>query len=562
MNKQVIELGFLSDRFLKRGMIDFSLTPIIKIKKLTAIALLLTMNQPLLAKPLEGFCLSQTDPSKIDYEKKLHSIDGSQLPFTVNDKNYFLDYGGGSSISLYQVDNGKNVRLQTVTASQSSLATFLDPDIPGIRRVRLADNGLVLIDGPYIDYVAWIDFNEPLFKINTDGWVWIGEVINPIVTFFDKPPSISTPVRLADLSSIECRIPVINWFIDYCDKTKFKYYSSNLKRAFFSAPHFFGLISKTEFELIGDEVRALPNDIAENIDLEFGYHDVSVSNSVLVKGTQNEMLLYDGKQLTPVPFDSSLYGDKFSWNILLYSNSHYSNFEPAKDKNERYEPWIMESDGSKQTFLEIISDTKQKKFLVKLRADGVLVPVLAGSFSDQKNNGDYLNDISFYDGKQFTPLLENIADENEFYWSIRKSPISKRLFLFVHARRKQQMFFMELGNNGSLKKTILTQDFYPVLFEMPQPLTLFLLTESDLNIEINDVFRPVVSVKQPFSLRPYHSSYSGKPPYDALGFEVEKYSKIFNAKNFRNYFIVRTSPQANCIAPLDPDKPIVLNTDD
>jgi hypothetical protein len=288
-----------------------------------------------------------------------------------------------------------------------------------------------------------------------------------------------------------------------------------------------------------------------------------------------------------VPFDRSLYGDKFSWKILLNQEQDNSLWLTPNSNSYMGSYWNIKSHDGKQTFLEIINHTKQKKFLVKLKADGSLVPILAGSFSDPTNNcfktskcrtsvlvsslpnpidNDYfhvMNDISFYDGIQFTPLLENITDENEFFWKVLKSPISNRFFLLVKAGEKQKMFFMELENDGSFKKPILTRNLYHIfidasILEMPQPLTLFLLTESDLSIEINDVFRSVISVKQPNILRPDGLAYIGKPPYDALSFKLEIYS---TGKN-RNYFIVRTSPQANCIAELDPDKPIVLNADD
>jgi hypothetical protein len=173
---------------------------------------------------------------------------------------------------------------------------------------------------------------------------------------------------------------------------------------------------------------------------------------VLVKGTQNEMLLYDGKQLIPVPFDRSLYEDKFSWKILLNREQDNSLWLTPNSNSYMGSYWNIKSHDAKQTFLEIINHTKQKKFLVKLKADGSLVPILAGGFSDPTNNCfktskcrtsvlvsslpnpidyDYyhvMNDISFYDGTQFAPLFENITDENELFWQVLKSPASNRLF--------------------------------------------------------------------------------------------------------------------------------------
>jgi hypothetical protein len=160
--------------------------------------------------------------------------------------------------------------------------------------------------------VAWLDFNK-----YPPSRSWIDNIINTEPVDMNAPPHISTPVRLSELSNFECRIPVLNWFITHCDGIEFKGYSVNLQRAFFSAPCFLNVKEPIMFEIVDKEVRVLPKEIAKSTVLE----DIAVPNSILAKGSENEILLYDGQKLTPVPVDRNLYGDQVTWDIQRYTDA-------------------------------------------------------------------------------------------------------------------------------------------------------------------------------------------------------------------------------------------------
>lgn len=171
-------------------------------------------------------------------------------------------------------------------------------------------------------------------------------------------------------------------------------------------------------------------------------------------------------------------------------------------------------------------------------------------------NGEAL----FYDGVKVTSLLDSHIYGEHFGWSVHIAPISKRVFLSIYSHSYGTSFLVELNPNLTLRPILLPDKFAKDVlspFEFFQKNDVFWVSinHNSLNIEIGGELRSIIKTTE--SLNLWNSAYIGTAPDDAIVFNV--LNTI--TKNDKDYFIVRASPSVQCMAGLDPDKPVVLGNE-
>jgi hypothetical protein len=395
----------------------------------------LLVGFPIGAKPIEGYCLSKVKPDTAHYhiepkrrqeesffEKYLETV---PIPFMAHGKNYHLAVQG-NGIDL--IDDEHNKKLGSASVYQE---VFLG-DERRLFDVKLTKNGLIFVNGQYQDYVAQVDINA-------------------------DPPSLSKGIELSELTNIECRVPILNWFSPMCDAVKGTY-SSVLERVFIFPRRFFGLLSLTGFEIVnGNEARLLPPELQGQL----SFREVPELKGVIFKGTKGEALFYDGTKVTSL-LDVNRYGGHIDWNVITTDR--------------------------KRSFL-VISSTSKKTFLIEIKPD---------------------------------------------------------------LTTKSKLWIKEIASTGSIP-------FKPLL----SPLTFWSGSRS-IGVESDDAVYPVIVIAT--SKPSHHILYS---PHDGDPFSylevdrglVFKILDITTGKKSDYYFVVPISPTTQCLAILDPEKPIELNID-
>jgi hypothetical protein len=155
-------------------------------------------------------------------------------------------------------------------------------------------------------------------------------------------------------------------------------------------------------------------------------------------------------------------------------------------------------------------------------------------------NGEAL----FYDGVKVTSLLNPYIYGKKLRWIVKTAPISKRVFLKINSYSWGKNFLVEIKPDLKVMPILLPNDDYWSLSEFPNKPNLFWMGDNTVVIELDGMLYPVIHV--PISTGMIHD-YDNRG--DAIAFSIKD--------NY--YFIVSSSPSAQCIAELNPSNPIVLN---
>lgn len=156
----------------------------------------------------------------------------------------------------------------------------------------------------------------------------------------------------------------------------------------------------------------------------------------------------------------------------------------------------------------------------------------------------------FYDGKKVTSLFDKIKNEKILNWFV----ISERTILITTEKRR---LLAELTPDLNVSITSEPDDFkyFPRLlgriFRTPD--LMFWMGSYAIGIGDGKIIRPIIVSSTPTSLG--NVGYSANSMDDFLVFEAKNH---ITGKH-KDYFIVQDTPSANCMAKLDPDKPIDLS---
>ncbi|WP_020482079.1 hypothetical protein [Methylomonas sp. MK1] len=164
----------------------------------------------------------------------------------------------------------------------------------------------------------------------------------------------------------------------------------------------------------------------------------------------------------------------------------------------------------------------------------------------------------FYDGKKVTSLFDKIKNEKVLAWhNIAKAENGNLIFGITTEKKRLIAELMPDLNVSITSMSYDSKNFFPYqvgkIFKTPD---LKLWMESYvISIEDNKTLLPIIVSSTP--------TFLGNETYVANSKEE---FFVFEAKNpttgkHKDYFIVRDTPGAHCIAKLDPDKPIELSMD-
>jgi hypothetical protein len=383
---------------------------------LTTLFSLFLTTSPTLANPIEGYCLTQArqrpEPINIfrnEYSPKVVSFISGGKPYR------FEETGGniGQSITLFDEHNNalEKIKFNPNTPRQSR-------DNCDVIDMALSKNGWLWIDGTCIDGVAHVDLSV-------------------------APPIVSTAMDVTTLTHTEC-LP----FAWNCEAMS-GYYSRALERVFVSstARSFFGLFPPASFEIVEGKSKPLPVELS-NVQRE-------------TEGVGNQRLFFDDLPML---------------NGVLFTGA----------------------------------------------------------------NGEAL----FYDGVKVTSLLNPYIYGKKLRWIVKTAPISKRVFLKINSYSWGKNFLVEIKPDLKVMPILLPNDDYWSLSEFPNKPNLFWMGDNTVVIELDGMLYPVIHV--PISTGMIHD-YDNRG--DAIAFSIKD--------NY--YFIVSSSPSAQCIAELNPSNPIVLN---
>jgi hypothetical protein len=176
-------------------------------------------------------------------------------------------------------------------------------------------------------------------------------------------------------------------------------------------------------------------------------------------------------------------------------------------------------------------------------------------------------DALFYDGMTVTPLLEPFHGhgKNETWtgWSDHLMLDSKRIFINIFTDRRSVIGELTAGPKLRLitapKEIIANWTRY---LEFPNDARLFLEFRGGLLAEVDGALRKVVIIQEPWE----RGGGSGQTPDGGYMFGITKVDKRFASGDrdvkyrveHRYYFLVRATPEAQCLGHLSADHPIVL----
>lgn len=167
-------------------------------------------------------------------------------------------------------------------------------------------------------------------------------------------------------------------------------------------------------------------------------------------------------------------------------------------------------------------------------------------------NGEAL----FYDGKKVTSLFDKINNEKVLRWGNTGETKNGNPIFGMTTEKK----LLKVEVKPDLSVSIISiSDYYknysPILDGKTfGPSNLKLWKEGHaISIEDNKTLRPIIVTSTPTYL--WNEAYVANSKEEFLVFEATNY-KIGKRKD---YFIVRDTPSAHCMAKLDPDKPIDLS---
>lgn len=163
----------------------------------------------------------------------------------------------------------------------------------------------------------------------------------------------------------------------------------------------------------------------------------------------------------------------------------------------------------------------------------------------------------FYDGKKVTSLFDKINNEKVLRWNNTGETKNGNPIFGITTEKKRLK--VEVKPNLSVS-IISISDYYenysPIrIGKTFGPPDLKLWKGHAISIEDNKILRPIIVTSTPTFL--WNEAYVANSKEEFLVFEVRNY-KIGKSKD---YFIVRDTPSAHCMAKLDPDKPIELSMD-
>jgi hypothetical protein len=167
-------------------------------------------------------------------------------------------------------------------------------------------------------------------------------------------------------------------------------------------------------------------------------------------------------------------------------------------------------------------------------------------------NGEAL----FYDGKKVTSLFDKINNEKVLTWGNTGETKNANPIFGMTTEKK----ILKVEVNPDLCVSIISiSDYYknysPILDGKAfGPSNLKLWKEGHaISIEDNKTLRPIIVTSTPTYL--WNETYVANSKEEFLVFEATNYK----TGKRKDYFIVRDTPSARCMAKLDPDKPIELS---
>jgi hypothetical protein len=166
----------------------------------------------------------------------------------------------------------------------------------------------------------------------------------------------------------------------------------------------------------------------------------------------------------------------------------------------------------------------------------------------------------FYDGEKVTSLLDSAGFERESVWTVEMESGSKHAFLNITSYGKNHLVRIEpdLSVTPLILPNKMLANARFAIYEFPQLQVFFhevISFQQTLNIEAENTLRTVIAANKPLKI--FWAKYFKSILNDGIVFDA------YNTKTNQSskYFIVRASTSKQCIAKLDPDKPIILSAE-
>jgi hypothetical protein len=529
VNKQIIELRFLSDRFLKSAKINFVLVSIVLfcLSLSTGIVAAETLSDYCLAKQDSPESLFPEHFQQIDkpLDKYWHDYKPRPLSITVQGKVFNIHAYRNElwitdeqnkemfnkvyapqkyDASIYQLGLQNDGRLM-IKGIQDYTAKLDVSKLPPVIEtpIQTSSGGLPLpitAQGKVFHIYAnrsqlWItdeyenkalseaqapQIGDPgsiydLVLLNND-WLWIKGSQDYIakLNVSKLPPMIETPKRISDLTDEPVYRTFPNWFdgkLKTAPGRAFGYYSPRLNRIFVTGYHL-GSDDIESLEVVDGQVKRLPEPlqgayIYEEMD---NYQYLAKLKGDLFVGRQGEIFFYDGNHVTTL-----LDENKTAW--------------------EKFLSWV-----------------------------GFTKP----------------------------PLPYNTTKKGKRPWSHRIIPASQRIFLTGIIGK--QHYFAELKHTDSpLKPVFINEEvdgYYPEkgFYQFPDANQLIVITKHSILAETPTGMATLITAPEP-------SSIFANPD----GYQINPLKIGHGITHTKTYMLVRSSDSTNCIATLDTNKPIVLD---